>query len=371
MSLRRWLFTLLACGVLVGSLGAYKGLQISKAITFAESFPEHSETVDVVVAQHKNWQPTVKASGEVIALRSIELRNELEGKIVELGFSAGQVVNQGQLLLKLDTREEQARLDAANAQTELAKLAMKRYQKLLKQNASSRDRYDQARSELVVAKANAESLQAIIEKKTLRAPFDAFTGLHQLDVGQYISANTLITDLVGVDQRVWVDFNLPQQQAGVSLNTPIQIVSAGLLQQPMPGVVIARDAAVMVQSRNLRFRAELQDTERRLKPGALVEVNVPIGDSQAAIILPATAIRRDNFGAYIYRIDKKIDEQGNKTQRAKKQSIIIGPNQGDRAVVLDGVEKGDIVATNGAYKLRDGMLVNVQKQQQIRQGDQP
>lgn len=369
MSLRRWLFTLLVCGVLVAALGGYKAKQISKAIAFSESFPEHSETVEVVVAPHKNWQPMVKASGEVVAIRSIELRNELEGKIVELGFDAGQRVKQGQLLVKLDTREERSQLEAANAQTELAKLAMKRYQKLLQQNASSKNRYDQARAELVVAQSNVESLRAIIEKKALRAPFDAFAGLHQLNVGQFISANTLITNLVGVDQRMWVDFNLPQQQSGVGVNTPIQVMSAGLLKKPLSGVVIARDAAVMVKSRNLRFRAELQDTERRLKPGVLVEVNVPISDSQTAIILPVTAIRRDNFGAYIYRIEKTGDEQGNQTWRAKKQSIVIGPNQGDQVIVLGGVEKGDIVATNGAYKLHDGLLVNIHNQQSL-QGEQ-
>ena len=368
MSLRRWLFTLLACVLLVGALGAYKTLQIREAIAFAESFPEHSETVEVAIAQHQNWQPSVKASGEVLAPQSIELRNELEGKIVALGFKAGEQIKQGQLLLKLDTREEQARLDAANAETELAQLAMKRYQKLLKQNASSRDRYDQAQSELAVAKANAESLRAIIEKKTLLAPFDAFTGLHQLEIGQFISANTLITHLVGIDQRVWVDFNLPQQQAGVSVNTPVHIYSAGLLQQAMPGVVIARDAAVMAQSRNLRFRAEIQDSQHRLKPGVLVEVDVPVGASQSAVMLPGTAIRRDNFGAYVYRIQEKNTEQGQRELRAQKQSVSLGPNQGEQVIVLKGVAAGERIAANGAYKLRDGMLLNIKVQQQ---GEQP
>lgn len=373
MSMRRWLWTLLGCVVLVAGLAAFKVSQIRDAIAFAESFPEQSETIEVVVAQPRDWQPTVVASGEVIAIRSLELRNEVEGKIIALGFKAGAKVNQGQLLLQLDSREEQARLNAANAQTTLAQLATKRYQKLLNQNAASRDRYDQAQSELAVAKANAESLRALIDKKTLRAPFDAVSGLHHLEVGQFVAANTLITHLIGIDQQVWVDFNLPQQQSAVSLNTAVNITSAGLLKQAMPGVVIARDAAVMSQSRNLRFRAQVNDAEGLLKPGALVEVEVPMTDKQAAMSLPATAIRRDSFGAYVYLIVETVDEQHNKIQRAQKQAVVLGPNQGEQIIILSGVEKGDVVASNGAYKLRSGLLVNVKKQQETsnNQGQQP
>lgn len=361
MSKRRWLLALLGCVVLVAALTAFKVSQIRDAIAFAASFPEQSETIEVVVAQPRDWQSTVAASGEVIALRSLELRNQLEGQIVALGFNAGAAVSQGQLLLQLDSREEQAQLKAANAQTALAELATKRYQKLLNQNAASRDRYDQAQSELAVTKANAESLRARIDKKTLRAPFDAVSGLHNLEVGQYIAANTLITHLIGTDQQVWVDFNLPQQQSAVSLNTPVNITSTGLLKKPLRGTVVAKDAAVMTQSRNLRFRVQVNNAEGLLKPGALVEVEVPMAETQAAMILPATAIRHDNFGAYVYLVVETVDEKNNTTLRAQKQTVVLGPNQGEQIIVLSGVERGDVVASNGSYKLRSGLLVKVKK----------
>ena len=371
MPLRRWLVTVLCCVVLVGGLGAYKTLQIRNAIAFAESFPEQSETIEVAVAQLKSWQPKVNALGEIVAPQSIVLRNELAGTIVELGFRAGETVKQGQLLLKQDSREEQARLDAAKAETELAQLAMKRYAKLLQQNASSKDRYDQAKSELAIAKANVKTLRAIIDKKTLLAPFDAFTGLHSLTAGQFLAANSLITNLVGIDQRAWIDFNLPQQQSGVSLNTPVQIVTPNLLAKPITGAIIAIDTAVMAQSRHLRFRAQVQDNQRLLKPGSLVEVSVDVGASQSSIMLPATAIRYDNFGSYIYRVDTNIDQQGNQIQRAKKQKVSLGPKQNGDVIVLSGLHEGDLVAANGAFKLSDGMLINIQKNKQSRQSSLP
>jgi membrane fusion protein (multidrug efflux system) len=360
--LKPWLLTTLIALLLVAGLAGYKTLQVRQAISVAASYPEPSETVEAVTAQQKSWQPQLSAAGEIIAPQALTLRNELEGRIVTLGFEPGARVRKGQLLVELDTSEQRAQLAAAEAQMELAQLALKRYEKLLTQNASSRDRYDQARSELAVASANAEALKAVINKQTLRAPFDAYAGLFQLQEGQFLAADTAITQLVGVAPQWWVDFNLPQQQAAIAIGAKVTVASPELLATPLSGEVIARDAAVTTSSRNLRFRALINDPNRHLRPGMLVDVKVAKGGMQQALMLPATAIRRDNFGSYVYRLAAANDGRGE--IRAVRQRISVGDTVGDEVLVLSGIEAGQRFAANGAYKLRDGLLVLIAEQAQ-------
>jgi membrane fusion protein (multidrug efflux system) len=130
-------------------------------------------------------------------------------------------------------------------------------QQLLTNNSVSRDRVDQARAEADIALANVRQLEASIAKKTLRAPFDAVVGLHQLEAGEYLAANTAIVTLVGISEFLWVDFNLPPAQGSVDIGATVAVFVAGHADAALQARVIARDPAVSPQSRNLRYRARL------------------------------------------------------------------------------------------------------------------
>ena len=359
MRLHPWVIVALICIVVTAILATYKTRQIQQAIAFAESFPEPQETVEAVRVEQISWTPEVSALGEVVAPMAVELRNELGGKVVQVGFAAGARVVKGQLLLQLDVSEEQAQLKAAEAQMELARLELERFRQLISQNASSKDRYDRARAEMAVASANRQALQAIIAKKTLRAPFDANAGLHELEAGQFLAADTAITQLVGVNESVWVDFNLPQDQALLPLGTEVSIEAPGLLPAEVSGRVIARDAAVTAQSRNMRVRALLDGVADRLKPGGIVNVSVPVGAPRTVAVLPATAIRRDNFGAFVYALVADGDNGHGPQLRARKRPITLGPEQAQRVIVTSELAPQVLIAAKGSYKLREGILVAV------------
>jgi membrane fusion protein (multidrug efflux system) len=317
-----------------------------------------------VVAQ-KPWVQKVSALGEVVAPQSVELRNELEGRIATVGFGSGAPVKKGQLLVQLDASEEQAQLKAAQAEAELAKLALQRYSKLMKSNASSKDQYDQANAEYAVAVARAQALQATIDKKTLTAPFDAVAGLHQLEVGQFLSANTLVTRLVGVNADVWVDFYLPQQQAGLPVGAPVSVTAKNLLDAPVAGRIIAKDPSVSLTSRNLRFRAQIDRAPEVLRPGVAVDVSIAANTSDASLVLPSSAIRHDSTGPYVFvikSVTRPADEKNKKPVtelRASRRAVVVGSEQSQHTVILSGVEVGERIATNGSFKLRDGMLTYV------------
>jgi membrane fusion protein (multidrug efflux system) len=349
----RWVFIALGCLLLLLALAGYKFLQIRSMIAFAASFPEPSETVESTLVQTQLWSESATAVGEVLAPQTVELRNELEGRVVAIGFHAGDAIKKDQMLLKLDASEDIAQLRAAQADADLAKITLARYEKLMAQRLVSREQYDQTRAQYAVAAARAQALQATIDKKIITAPFDGRAGLHNLQLGQYLAANTLITQLVGSLNTVWVDFYLPQQQGNIAINSPVSISASGILNTPLTGKVIAVDQVISTTSRNLKLRAAIDNTNDILKPGALVDVQIATAPSRTVIAIPSTAVQYSDNGRFVYIITPA--EKGE--LRAKARPVTTGEERNRYVLIDSGLTVGEHIATDGAYKLHDGMLV--------------
>lgn len=355
MKLRRWVIIGVVCLCVVAALATFKVMQIRAAIAFGESFPETVEAVELAIVEQIEWRPSVSATAEIVALKDVELSNELAGRVVEVGFKPGASVVAGQLLVRFDTSEERARLEAARAQAELARLVLERNQKLLKTGSAAKESYDQAAAQRNATLAEERALQAVIAKKTLRAPFAAVAGLHELEAGQYLDAATVITRLVGTDKGVWLDFTLPQQQARLKTGDVVEAVAPGLLVQPVAATIIARNAWVDRQSRNVRYRALITEADA-LSPGTLVTVNVPTGPIRSVARVPETAVRYDSFGASVYVLEPAEPDAPAK-ERASRRAVTLGPQEKKTVIIVSGVKAGERVAANGAFKLRDGVLV--------------
>ncbi|HEY5645044.1 MAG TPA: efflux RND transporter periplasmic adaptor subunit [Pseudomonadales bacterium] len=354
--MRGWLIVIGLCLLAAAGFGYYKYSRIQAAIAFAAGFPEQVVAVESVLATQEAWQPRTSVTGEVVARRSVSLSNELGGAIVEVGFRSGDRVRTGQVLVRLDTSEERAQLAAARADAEIARLELSRAEKLIRSGAAAQEARDQARARFDASVAAVNRLLAVIEKKTLRAPFDATTGLHELEIGQYLDKGAVIARLIGVDDAVWVDFTLPQQQATVRLGETVRVIVPGQ-DEELVAEVIARDAFVNERSRNVGLRALAQNAGDRLLPGSLVSVEVPMAQERVATLVPVTAVRRNSFGASVFVL--KPAEQGARGgYRAALRPVTLGPQRGDRIIIAEGLEPGERVATAGAFKLREGALVN-------------
>ncbi len=353
-----WLLVVLVCVAVAGGLGFYKYSEIQAAIARGQAFPEPAEAVEIYTVQEITRTPSLSVTGEIVAQRSATLQNELKGRIVEVGFAPGARVEEGQVLLQLDISQERAQLAEATADRQIARLALDRAQRLVRSGAGSVEARDQARAQFDAAGARVRALEALIDKKTLVAPFTALTSLHELQVGQYLDAGTQITDLIGLSDNAWIDFSLPQEHSSLPLGSEVMIAvsEGGGLRA---ATVIARDAAVNVRSRNLTLRAEL--TAPELLPGMLVRVSVPLGETSMAVVVPPTAVRRDAFGAAVYVL-QDVDENGVTRTRARKRQVEIGTigdddQSGDWVIVTRGLEPGEAIAGIGAFKLADGTLV--------------
>lgn len=356
MMSRSWLYVIGGCIAVTLILAWFKYSQISDAIAFAKSFPEPMETVEFALVEEAQWQATTSVTADVRAIQAIDISNELSGRVVELGFASGDKVRKGQLLVRFDTSEELAQLAAAKADEELALLALERNQKLAKSGVASAEERDSARAQSRAAIATADRLQAIIDKKTLRAPFAGKAGIYELEVGQYLQANTLITRLVGDNKAVWLDFNLPQQHAYLTIDDSVEVSSSKLPNGSVLATIIARDSWVNPRSGNLRYRAITDNLDGLLYPGSVVSLRVATGQAQIVARIPTTAVRYDAIGANVYVLQKS-EAGAQAPERASKRPVSLGREENQSVIVTSGLRVGERVAANGAFKLRDGILV--------------
>ena len=357
MKARHWTIAVSACLLLFAALAAYKYSQIKAAIAFGESFGEPSETVETVAVEIREVQQYVSTIGEIVAPQAVTLRNELPGKIAAVNFTSGSTVTAGDVLVQLDVAEEQAQLSSAQARAELARLDLKRARALQGSRMVSEERIDQAEAQANVSRAEIQALQAMIDKKTLRAPFDAVAGLHQFEVGDVLQANTEITTLVGINSFTWVDFSVPDNHASIAVGTEVMVEHPNDPERILPAQVVARDSVVSAQSRNLRLRARL-DAAAGLAPNTAVNVAVPLGPALARPHVPATAVRLDGLGDYVFVLEPD-PETGESAHRARRQAVTVGPQSGQWVAIMEGLEGGELVAANGSFKLRPNILVNV------------
>jgi membrane fusion protein, multidrug efflux system len=346
-----WLAVLFMIVGVVGGLGYYKYAQIMTAM--AASFPEPQESVESAQVRRGEWALTARAVGTVVALRQVEIRNELSGTVVEIGFASGDIVEKDQVLVRFDTRQEVAMLEAAKAEAELARLTFERRKKLRASQTVSAQELDEAQQQFAAANSRVVNLEVGIEKKTITAPFRARVGLTNLQPGAYLDVGSSIAMLQGVGEDAYVDFSLPQDSAAAIHPGATVMLSAP--QMPKGGVeaeIIAEDASVDDLNRTVRFRVLAKGMGESLRPGAFMDVVATVGAPESALFVPLTAVRRAPYGQLVYAL---VEEDGK--LRARQRIVQTGPVQGDDIAVLSGLSEGEVIAAAGSFKLREGLLV--------------
>src|SRR5688572_22401125 len=250
---------------------------------------ESIERVEIVTAEARRHSRTTTAIGTVVATRSITLRNQLPGTVTRVALYPGAVVNAGDLLLALDVSLERAELASFEAQARLAQARLARLDSLSGSSAVSKMDMDTARAESEVALAQVQRVQALIARKTLRAPFRARVGITDLNVGQYVEEGQLLTTLQSVDERPFIDFRVAQAAAN-GLNAGAEVAVAIRDQSSLKAKVIAMDSLMDASSRSVMVRAQLLEPTQLLKPGSAANVLLPISDPRDVVAVPPSAV---------------------------------------------------------------------------------
>ena len=333
------------------ALAGWKSASARAAAVAASHQPEPVEAVTTAVAEEQQHRATTTSIGTVLALRSITLRTELSGTVSEVALVPGRIVDSGGVLVALDISVERADLQAEQAQAALAQTSLARLERLRQHGAVSEEEVDRARAERDIAQAQIARTQAIIAKKTIRAPFRARVGITDVHHGQYLNEGTQLTTLQGVDGAVHVDFMVSQQVAAqLRAGQTVNVLVAD--STPIAGRIVAIDSRVDPATRTTMVRATIAGSQLPA-PGSSVRVFVPAGPAIDAVVIPVSAVRRGPAGDHVFVIAP--DSQG--TLRAHERPVRAGPMLGDEIVILDGLKAGEQVAASGSFKLREAVQV--------------
>jgi membrane fusion protein (multidrug efflux system) len=363
--IKRMIIMLVAVALVLGLVFGFqyfKGVMIGKAMAGMATAPQ---TVATVIAGAQDWQPDTKTVGSLRAINGADLSLDIAGVVDQINFNSGDEVKAGTILVRLRAEDDPAKLEALKASARLAEITYQRDQQQLKAQAISQAVVDTDEANLRSAKAQVAQQEALIEKKTLRAPFDGRVGIRQVDIGQYLAVGTTVVTLQQLDP-IYSDFYLPEQTlAQLKVGAKVDLNVDAYPDQTFVGKIIALDPKVDPQSRNVQVRARFENTDHKLVPGMYAKVAVEQGAPAHYVTLPAAAVTYNPYGSTVYIVDgadpkdtQHKDDKGQPKQYGVHQTFVTtGLARGDQIAIVKGVKEGDTVVVSGQVKLRNGVHV--------------
>jgi membrane fusion protein (multidrug efflux system) len=355
---KRMLIMLLVVAAFIATMGFVKYRRDQTAKAQSGSYQPPPEAVTTVIAQKEEWQGSLGAIGTVAAVNGVMVSADLPGVVQKIAFGSGDRVEAGQLLVQLDTRQEQAQLAAATAKLELAHMNLDRIRGLREEGINSQTDYDTAVAEQKQAEGVVGEIGATIERKTIHAPFSGILGIRQVNLGQYLKSGDPIVQLQSHDP-IYVNFDVPQQElVRVRVGGHVSVTAEGLPPIELAGRITAIDSVVDESTRNVRVQATFENRQGRIRPGMFVTARALLDAKEPVIALPASAISYAPFGDSVFVVEDVKGPNGS-YRGVRQQFIKIGSARGDQVAVLSGISAGAEVVTSGVFKLRNGAAVAV------------
>jgi membrane fusion protein (multidrug efflux system) len=335
-----------------------KALQIGKMMSSPKMMP--SVTVTSAPVKEEDWAPRLSAVGSVSAAQGAVVSTELAGVVSEISFESGAEAKKGDVLMKLDTSQEEALLRSAEAEAQLARSDLERSRDLAMKKVVSSAELDSAQSKFTRLNAVVDQMRSSIAKKTVIAPFDGQLGIRQVNVGQMINAGQQVVALTSLDS-VYVDFALPEQHLSkLTKDLEVQVRVDALPGREFKGKLTAINSMLDPVTRNVPLQATLENPDHALHPGMFAKVDVMLPETKKAIVIPGSAVSYAPYGDSVFVIEKQKDPKSGKESLVIRQQFVrIGEVRGDFVAVTKGLKAGEEVVGTGVFKLRNGMVVTI------------
>ncbi len=356
---KRMILTVLAIVTFLAAIGFVKFRQVQAAIAQSSSFQPPPEAVTTTVTRQEVWRPRLDAIGTVAAVHGVTVSADLPGIVEEIAFDSGDRVRAGDLLVHLDTRQEEAQLAGAEARRELSRLSLDRIKGLREKGISSEAEHDTAVAESAQAEASVREMRATIERKTIRAPFSGVLGIRAVNLGQYLTSGQPVVPLQSLDP-IYVNFAVPQQDLrAVRVGARVRLAGDAPGEDRATGRITAIDSVANEQTRNVQIQATFDNPDLGLRPGMYVKPEVVVDGGNPVIPIPASAIRYAPYGDSVFVVQDLKGPDGRPFRGVRQQFVKLGGGRGDQIAVLSGIEPGEEIVTSGAFKLRNGAAVQV------------
>jgi len=290
----------------------------------------------------------IDAVGTARANEQVTLAAPVTERIIRLNFDDGGYVQRGQIVAVLQQGQQNAQLREVQAQQREAEQQLRRVEALKDRGFATRADYDARVAAAAGARARAQSANADIGDRVIRAPFSGWVSLRNISVGAIVSQGTEIATISDVS-TIKLDFTVPETLlTALREGQPIEALSEAYPGQPFRGVIDTIDPVIDPNTRAVTVRARLPNPDRRLRPGMLLTVAVENAPRQS-LSLPELAVIGEGEQRFVYVLDNE--------SRAHRVQVRTGVRAGGRIEIVAGLRPGVRVVTEGVVKVADGMTV--------------
>ena len=378
---KRMILMLVAALVIFGGVFGIKAMIGAQTNKFFDNMPQPAVAVSSANARMQAWSDDAEAVGTFVAVNGADVTTESGGVVRSIEFDAGQPVRAGAVLVRLNSANEEATLRSLEASAKLAKVQADRWRKLGADKLVSLDDVQSKVTAAATAQAQVDAQRALIEQKTIRAPFSGVLGIRKVNLGQFVSPGDAIVSLQQLDP-IYLDFSLPEQRIG-------QLVEGSMVRatvDAMPGEVFdgkvtAIEPQVDPNTRNFKAQATVQNPDGKLRPGSFAHVGFALGGERQVVVIPQTAVSFNPYGNAVFVISKVKRKDGETDMQGKpltgdklivtQRFVKTGATRGDLVAITDGLKPGEQVVTSGLLKLRNDAEVTINNKVQPSAEAQP
>lgn len=290
----------------------------------------------------------ITATGQIEALQSIELRPDVEGRLIRILVAEGTQVSQGTPLFKIDDAELKAQVAELAAERDLARQSLSRTRDLLSQKASSQAELERAEATMRSTEAQLERLKVRLDRTLVRAPFAGVLGQRFVSLGDYVTTETRLARLQTVSpQRV--SFTVPERYADrLETGQLVTFQVAALPGRQFTGKVDFVDPVVQLPARTITVKARVPNPRRELQAGMFVEARLATDIRPNAVVIPEDAVLPLQGSNFVW-----VVADGKATRR----EVELGVRTPGFVEIKNGVEHSEQVVVGGQERLAEGAPV--------------
>ncbi len=334
--------------------GWFGGLALVAGFTAAAAFAQ-SPATPVILSQatEEEMVDRIEALGTLRANESVTITAQVTEIITSLKFEDGERVTKGQVLAEMTSAEETALLQEAEATLREADEQLKRARPLAKRGVSSAAVLSERLRDFETAAARLEAVKSRLADRRIEAPFAGAVGLRRISVGALVEPGTVITT-IDDDSVMKLDFPVPATFLSVMrVGLPIVAEAEAFGNRTFFGEVAGIDSRVDPITRSITIRAVIPNKEQILKAGVLMTVEV-LKNKRRVVVIPEQAVIARGRTTHVFKVDPNAQDP-----KAIKQEVKTGNRHDGKVEIVEGLNAGDYVITDGTLRTRPGQPVSI------------
>jgi membrane fusion protein (multidrug efflux system) len=313
--------------------------------------PKGPQVVVTAPVAAKELTLAISAVGSLLAGESASIHAEIAGQVQRILFEEGQPVKKGDILVEMDTSLIETDLRKARAALDVATANFSRDDKLKKSGFVANQQWDTSRAELQSAEAAVANAEILLQKATIKAPFDGIAGLRSFSPGDYAAAGQELSSIVSI-APLKLEFTAPEKDyAAVKAGQKISFSVDSYPGDTFAGEIYAVDPRINPENRNFTARATIPNDDGRLRPGMYARISIDTATRAGVLMIPEEAVIPSGNDSYVF-----VAQNG----KASKRKVVLGARQAGEVEAVSGLKEGEKVITAGVMKLQDGGAIDEQ-----------